>query len=111
MVKRFAGRWRTIAAATLIGAAALGAAWRLWPAGPWLAAAIAACIALAGFAVLGLVRLHGAVRELLRDTAELKQSVRDIEEQQRPRLALAERRLAALAVKLEASEELEEPPG
>ncbi len=85
------------------------------PVGFWAAVIVGVVVFGAGVGALALVRLLAAIRELYRNVADLnaenaalKASVQD-GLQLRARLALAERRLAALAIKLQVTDELDEP--
>jgi hypothetical protein len=120
MLKFVVRRWWVFGAAALILLVAAISTWALWSTKPWLAVVLGVSIASGGLGVLTFVRVVRAVRELYRDTTQLKklfaargeviEMARSERESIHKRLALAERRLAALAMKLDSTDELGEPP-
>lgn len=115
-------RWLFGAAALIFAIAAI-TAWLMSGGGLWLSAALSASIAVAGAGVIAFTRMIAAIRELFRLIVELRQDLGELRnrydslsaEQEtvdvlRARLALAERRLSRLAVKLEMSDELDQRP-
>ncbi|MEZ5996623.1 MAG: hypothetical protein R3C25_12825 [Hyphomonadaceae bacterium] len=100
------------AAATLIALLAAAAAWSAQPLGQMAAALIGAMVLVLGLLVVGLARAFWRTRLAFRRIEaqqEQTEQLRVAGDALRTRLALAERRLAALAIKLDASDELDNP--
>jgi hypothetical protein len=123
MLSFLAQRMSLLAAALVIFAIAV-AAWLASGAGLWLSAVLAASIVVGGLGVLAFVRMIAAIRELYQLVIALRSDLgklqarcadlsveRDSIDALRTRLALAERRLAVLAIKLDATDELDEAGG
>lgn len=89
------------------------AAWLRPADGPWPALALAAG-GVGALALFALARTRAALRKVFQQAEELKQADAELKRENaelRARLALAERRLAALAIALDLSDELDEPGG
>jgi hypothetical protein len=123
MVSFFAQRGWLLGAAVLIFAIAAIAAWLVSGSGLWLSAVLGVSIVIGGLGVLAFARMIRAIRELYQLVIQLRDDVDKVQDRivdlgvdqssvdaLRGRLALAERRLSALAVKLEMSDELDNRP-
>lgn len=99
-------------AASIMLSFACFAAWTAPPGELWLSAALAAVTA-GGVVALGAARARGAFRELFKQMAELKQEGSNLKRENaefRSRLALAERRLSALAIASDLTDKLPHRP-
>lgn len=128
MLRFFAQRWWMVFAGALVFASAAIVGVILWRIEGWLAIVASSSMIAAGLGVLAFARLISAIRELFRDTTLLRRDLAEIQqlyadrgrtleearverEALRTRLALTERRLAAVAIKLDFAGALEEGRG
>lgn len=110
-------RWWLVAVAFVVVIAAIVIAEAL-PLGPLLAVVVGAATFVGGLGLLAAARMLAAIRELFKSVSELRTENATLKseyadkhgqfEQVRVRLALAERRLAALAIKLDATDGLDQ---
>lgn len=108
-------RWLFLAGA-LVALLALFVVSRAWAFGASLALVLGASTLIGGLAVVVTARIAGAIRVVFKKIGELEAGARATPPQAsaqldefRTRLALVERRLAALAIKLDATEDLNLP--